>query len=182
MHQIVPLRIPPPPSRGIPSASWAFIRHRDTHMLECFDDSERLETGSVRLQGGGLLQQQQQVQTMNPVQAAMLQMGGLIGAQPSAGPSAGGGMAPGFAQFGIVPLAQLQGGGGPGGVQAMPLAGLTLLAPQVRGLLRHSLSQIRRCVVMRRTSNSACSRAATFHTICCCLMLRAASLHVLKWH
>ncbi len=81
------------------------------------------------MQGGGQ-QQQQQVQAMNPVQAAMLQMGGLIGAQPSAGPPSGG-MAPGFAQFGIVPLAQLQGGGGQGGVQAMPLAGLTLLAPQV---------------------------------------------------
>ena len=68
---------------------------------------------------------------MNPVQAAMLQMGGLIGAPPpSAGPPSGG-MAPGFAQFGIVPLAQLQGGGGQGGMQAMPLAGLTLLAPQV---------------------------------------------------
>ncbi len=78
---------------------------------------------------------------MNPVQAAMLQMGGLIGAQPSAGPPSGG-MAPGFAQFGIVPLAQLQGGGGgQGGVQAMPLAGLTLLAPQVGSEQAHDLCQ-----------------------------------------
>ena len=70
-------------------------------------------------------------QAMNPVQAAMLQMGGLVGATSAAGQPAGGGgvMAPGFAQFGIVPLAQLQ--GAQGGMQAMPLAGLTLLTPQV---------------------------------------------------
>jgi hypothetical protein len=69
---------------------------------------------------------------MNPVQAAMLQMGGFVGATSPAGQPAGGGavMAPGFAQFGIVPLAQLQ-GGAQGGVQAVPLAGLTLLTPQV---------------------------------------------------
>ena len=87
-------------------------------------------------QGGAQQQQQQQMQAMNPVQAAMLQMGGLVGTAPSAGPSASG-MAPGFAQFGIVPLAQLQGGAGQGGLQAVPLSGITLLAPQVLMQVAH---------------------------------------------
>ena len=81
---------------------------------------------------------------MNPVQAAMLQMGGFVGGAQPAGQSfgggggggSGGGMAPGFAQFGIVPLAQLQ-GGAQGGLQAVPLAGLTLVTPQVRRCCWH---------------------------------------------